>query len=121
MKEVQKRLNEKRERCIVEACKEAGLGDKITWFSDEVKPKTPAQKIMQEIVNRTEFPAKISFMYCDELDMCFFFGPDGTPRCTYSGTAKAGSDDIKRNLAAAFKTAEVVLDKMQTLYAKSGR
>ena len=74
--------------------------------------------MMREIINKETFPAKISFMFCDELDMCFFYGSDGTARCTYSGTAKAGSDDIKHNLVMAFKTAEQVLEKMQSLYTQ---
>lgn len=118
-KESQKARNEKQERCITEACKECGLGGSVIWFSDDIKPHTPAQKIIREIVNKNTFPSKISFMFCDELDMCFFFGPDGAPRCTYSGTAKAGSDDIRHNIVAAFEKAEKVLDMMQALYTQS--
>ena len=121
MKESQKARNEKQERCITEACKECGLAGSVIWFSGEMKPQTHAQKIMREIVSKDTFPAKISFMFCDELDMCFFFGPDGTPRCSYSGTAKVGSEDIKHNIVEAFQKAEQVLEKMRTLYAKSER
>ena len=34
---------------------------------------------------------------------------------SYSGATKAGSDDIRHNLVMAFKTAEIILDKMQEL------
>lgn len=118
MREIRKTSQEKQEKCIEIACKECGLGSQAVWFSKDLRPTTPAQKMMQEIINKETFPAKISFMFCDELDMCFFYGPDGTARCTYSGTAKAGSDDIKHNLVMAFKTAEQVLEKMQSLYTQ---
>ena len=100
------------------ACREAGIGESVVLFSKSIKPTTPAAAIASEVIGRKEFPAKCSFMYCDELDMCFFYGPDGTARMSYSGETKAGSDDIKHNLVMAFKTAEKVLDKMQELSFK---
>ena len=100
------------------ACREAGLSEHITLFSKDIKPTAPAAAMAAEIIGRKDFPAKCSFMYCDELDMCFYYGSDGTARMAYSGETKAGSDDIKHNLVMAFKTAEKVLDKMQELSFK---
>ena len=118
MKEKEKIKLTKQAEHIQKACLDCGLGGRVTWFDDSIKPTAPAYKIMREIKNRHDFPAKLSFMHCDELDMCFFYGPDGTARCSYSGTAKAGSDDIRHNIIMAFKTAEQVLDKMQELAIK---
>lgn len=114
-KQMNEKQNERQAEYIRLACKENGLAGSITWFPKEIKPTTPAQKIMVEIVNRPTFPAKCSFMYCDELDMCFFYGPDGSARCSYSGEAKVGSKDIRQNIVKAFKTAEKVLNRMQAL------
>lgn len=97
------------------ACKEAGIGGHAVLFAGGIKPTTEAQKIAAEIVGKKEFLAKISFMYCDELDMCFFYDQTGAARMSYSGVTKAGSDDIRHNLVMAFKTAEIILDKMQEL------
>lgn len=118
MKEKEKIKLTKQAEHIKKACLDCGLGGRVTWFDDSIESTAPAHKIMREIKNRHDFPAKLSFMHCDELDMCFFYGPDGTARCSYSGTAKAGSDDIRHNIIMAFKTAEQVLDKMQELAIK---
>ena len=108
-------LLKKQAEYIQAACQEAGIGGHAILFTGGIKPTTPAQKIAAEIVGKNEFLAKISFMYCDELDMCFFYDRTGAARMSYSGAAKAGSDDIRHNLVMAFKTAEIVLDKMQEL------
>ena len=118
MKEKEQLKATKQAEHIQKACLECGLAGTITWFSKDLKPTTPAGQIMREIKNRPDFPAKTSFMFCEELDMCFFYGSDGAARCSYSGTAKVGSEDIKHNIVAAFKTAEKVLEKMQELAFK---
>lgn len=111
----EKALLKKQAEYIKTACQEAGIGGHTILFSGSIKPTTPAQKIVAEIVGKDEFLAKISFMYCDELDMCFFYDQTGAARMSYSGATKAGSDDIRHNLVMAFKTAEIILDKMQEL------
>ena len=106
-----------RAKCIIEACEENGIGTTVTWISKGNKPHTPAGKIMKEILSgKEEFPTKFSFMYCDELDMHFFFDNDGRARISYSGTTSAGTKDITGGLAKAFETAGKVLNRMQELY-----
>ena len=118
MKEKEQLKITKQAEHIQKACLECGLSGNITWISDHLKPTTPAGKIMMEIKNRSDFPSKISFMFCDELDMCFFYEADGTARCSFSGATRAGSEDIKHNIVSAFKIAEKVLEKMEELAVK---
>ena len=92
---------------IETACREAGLGGHVMNFGkNHFKASTEAQKIMMEqFASGKVVPAKTSFMYCDELDMCFFYSASGKACCSYSGITKAGSD-------------KAVLDRMQELYIK---
>lgn len=105
---------------IETACREAGLGGHVMNFGkNHFKASTEAQKIMMEqFASGKVVPAKTSFMYCDELDMCFFYSASGKACCSYSGITKAGSDDIEHNIVQAFKSAKAVLDRMQELYIK---
>lgn len=97
------------------ACLENDLGGSITWFSAKRKPHTEAEKIASKHKSKPNFPSKVSFMYCDELDMCFFYDTSGNACVTYSGIARAGSGDIREGLVKAFQIAEKVLDRMQEL------
>lgn len=113
MKENEAAKLEKQAACIQRACEECGISGKILWYSNDRKPGTPAAKIAWDISRKKSFPTKTSFMFCDELDMCFFYSSDGTARVSYSGTAKAGSEDIKYNLISAFQKADEILDLME--------
>ena len=105
---------------IETACREAGLGGHVMNFGkNHFKASTEAQKIMMEqFASGKVVPAKTSFMYCDELDMCFFYSANGKACSSYSGITKAGSDDIEHKIIQAFKSAKAVLDRMQELYIK---
>lgn len=105
----------KQAEIIAKACREYELDGSITWFTKNLKPRTHAEKIAAECFDKKEFPAKTSFLFCDELDMCFFFSANGTARVAFSGTSPAGSADITKNFIMAFRTAEKVLERMQEL------
>ena len=111
---------EKQTEHIETACREAGIGAHVMNFGKgHFEAHTEAQKIMMEqFASGKVVPAKISFMYCDELDMCFFYAANGKACCSYSGIAKAGSDDVEHNIPMAFKTAKTILDRMQELSDK---
>lgn len=113
---VQHTLDEKSADCIRRACEACGVDGHVVWFSDQIKPNSPDQRIAAATLNRKNFPAKVSFMYCDGLDMCFFYGPNGKAYCSYSGLTTAGSDDIKGNIIKAFETAKKILDYMTKYY-----
>ena len=117
MKDEQREPLEKQADYIRVACEQCGLSSHITWLSD-ISPKTiSAENIARAIAMKKEFPAKVSFMFCDGLDMCFFFDSVGKARVTFSGQAEQGSDDLTK-IADAFKVAKKLLKKMQSLYDK---
>ena len=63
-----------------------------------------------------QFPVKNSYMFCDTLDMCFFFGPGDTPKVAYAGHAGADERDITEGkLVEAFRKADTVLRAMKRL------
>lgn len=106
-------------RAITKACIEAGLESHITWHNCAPDLHTWAERISGRFrEGRQPRPVKNSYMYCDALDMCFFYGgPSGNiPYMTYAGYVTASSPDITEGkLAEAFKKADAVLQAMKRL------
>lgn len=112
-------------RAIAKACNEAGVDSHIKWHNCAADLHTWAERISGRFRDgRQPRPVKNSYMYCDTLDMCFFYGgPSGDiPYMTYAGYVTAGSPDITEGkLAKAFQTAEAVLKTMKRLAEEAGR
>lgn len=113
-------MTPKRQAQLIEkACIEAGVDSHITWHEHKSDAHTWAERISVRFMDgRQPRPAKNSYMYCDTLDMCFFYGgPTGdTPYITYAGYATAGSPDITEGkLTAALERANTVLQAMKRL------
>ena len=69
-----------------------------------------------------QFPMKNSYMFCDTLDMCFFYGPGDTPKVAYAGHAGADERDITEGkLVEAFRKADAVLRAMKRLAGEEAR
>lgn len=104
---------EKQAEIIAWACRINGLDGHIKWIKRNLDCNTWAEKIADRF-RKKEFPVKNSFMFCETLDMCFFFEPKSGLACmTYAGYAYAGSNDIKENLKIAFSKADHILTMMQ--------
>jgi len=107
---------EKQAELIAAACKEAGLDGHIKWIEKKAHAHTWAEKIAERFRDNREMPTKSSYMYCDTLDMCFFYNEAGTPYMTYAGYVTAGCKDIAGNqLLEAFRRANHVLNIMKEL------
>ena len=106
-------------RAITKACIEAGLESHITWHKSAADLRTWAERISNRFRDgRQPRPVKNSYMYCDTLDVCFFYGGPShdTPYMTYAGYVTAGSPDITEGkLSEAFKKAGAVLRAMKRL------
>lgn len=101
---------------ISRACKEAELGCHIKLIHDKKHAQTWAERIATRFMGQKELPVKNSYMYCDTLDMCFFYTPEGVPQVTYAGYATADSPDITEGkLLKAFRKADEVLRAMKRL------
>lgn len=104
---------------IHQACREAGLGGHVKWIERKAQAGTWAEKIAVRFKERDPLPVKNSYMYCDALDMCFFYGPGDTPSMTYAGYVSVDDTDIKDGkLLEAFKKARQVLGTMKELAAE---
>ncbi len=101
---------------IHQACKDAGLDGHVKWIERKAQAQTWAEKIAVRFKGKDPLPVKNSYMYCDTLDMCFYYEPDGTPGMTYAGYVTADSADIKDGkLMEAFRKARHVLGIMKEL------
>ena len=104
---------------ITKACSEAGIDGHIEWHNHKSDAHTWAEKISLSFKNsRRSRPVKNSYMFCDTLDMCFFYGgpQNDIPYMTYAGYVTAGSSDIKNDhLIDAFKKADVILQIMERI------
>lgn len=101
---------------IAMACKEAGLDTHVRWIEKKSQAQTWAERIAIRFKGRGHLPVKNSYMYCDTLDVCFFYSDGRTPTIAYAGYATAGSPDITEGrLVEAFKKADTVLRAMKRL------
>lgn len=101
---------------ITEACKEAGLYNYIRWIDYKNQAGTWAEKIAIQFKGSHSLPVKNSYMYCETLDMCFFYSQQGIPMMTYAGYVTADSEDFMDNkIQNAFSKAEEVLNIMKRL------
>lgn len=114
---------EQKEKIIQEACKAAGLASHIKWIREKRDANTMAEEIAvrhlkREKGPRYKSPVKSGYMYCDTLDMTFYFDAADTPSVAFAGYATVNSKDIQSGaLKAAFEKAEQVLALMRELTA----
>ena len=96
-------------------------GAYIKWIEKKAHAQTWAERIAERFRGGRQLPVKNSYMYCDTLDMSFFFGETGTPYMTYAGYVTADSKDItEEKLVEAFRKAGLVLETMKELVEKAG-
>lgn len=101
---------------IAAACKEAGLDGHIKWIEKKAHAQTWAERLAERFRGSRKLPVKNSYMYCDTLDMCFFYSEAGTPYMTYAGYVTVDSKDIiEGKLLEAFRKARQVLSTMKEL------
>lgn len=113
MSDEKKALPEDKQAAIIEkACKLANLGSHIKWITLKKDAGTLAEQIAARFKSGERMPVKNSYMYCDTLDMCFFFLRGCTPAVAYAGYTVALSKDATGGLAHAFSKAEEVLRYM---------
>ena len=105
---------------LYQAAKNLSYDGHITWLDSKKRlPKwTEARAVQMSAFHGTkeQTPVKNSYMFCDALDMCFFFDKNNHASFSYSGVATVNRDDIvKHNLVDAFRRAEIFLAEMQKL------
>lgn len=77
---------EQQATAIEAACKAANLDAHITRITAKSRAATWAEKLAVRFkLDREDLVVKNSYMYCDALDMCFFFLNGRTPAFAYAG------------------------------------
>lgn len=104
---------EQQAAAIEAACKAANLDAHITRITAKSRAATWAEKIAARFkLDREDLVVKNSYMYCDALDMCFFFLNGRTPAFAYAGYTVVRSADANGGLVKAFAKADEVLRYM---------
>lgn len=107
---------QKQAELIAAACKEVGLDGHIKWIEVKKQAQTWAERMAIRFKGGRPLPVKNSYMYCDTLDMCFFYDEGGRPGMTYVGYTMADSPDITEGkLLEAFRRARQLLSTMREL------
>ena len=108
---------EKQAELIQKACRENNLDQHIKWICSNRDATTAAERF----ANRHRFqgerlPVKNSCMYCENMDICFFFDRCGNACFSYAGHTITGAPNlVKHHLQRAFSIAEKVVSRMQEL------
>ena len=108
---------ERQAELISVACKQAGVDSHIRWIERRKEAQTWAEKIAVQFMRAgQQFPVKNSYMFCDMLDIRFFYGPGGTTQVAYAGyTTAASADFAEGKLVEAFRKVDIVLRPMRNL------
>lgn len=110
---------DKQAELIHKACRECGLDGHVKWIETRKDTQTWAEKIAERFRQNRNIPVKNSYMYCDQLDMCFFYTAWDLPVVTYAGFAGVNDKDITEGqLEQAFRKAREVLEAMRRLAAE---
>ena len=114
---------ETQRQLLYAACYESGLDGHITTLYRKGDARTPAEKIAVLNTGRRDFPlpVKCSYMYCDGLDMTFWYDRFGGAHMAFSGITELYSADIREgNLKKAFEIAEKMLRNMENAVESYG-
>lgn len=112
-----------RQTLLENAMRKCQMGIHIKNMEFKKDADTWAERIATGFHVKSAFPVKNTYMYCDTLDMCFFYDINMVPTVTYAGyTQYMAKDTI--GLPKAFEKANEVLNAMQevkTDYDKEAR
>lgn len=59
-------------------------------------PVTMAERAMTRFGGKASTPRKNSYLYCDSVDACFFYGPTGAPTVTFTARWTYGAKDLDK-------------------------
>lgn len=59
-------------------------------------PATMAERAMTRFGGKASTPRKNSYLYCDSVDACFFYGPTDAPTVTFTVRWTYGAKDLDR-------------------------
>lgn len=107
---------DKQAELIHRACRECGLDGHVKWIKGKKDAQTWAERLSVRFADDRNMPIKNSYMYCDQLDMCFFYTQWDLACVAYAGYAGVNDTDITDGgLERAFRKAREVLEAMKRL------
>ena len=101
------------------SAKKCGLDAHISWLDKKANMSTWADRIIG-VFYRKGMPIKRSYMYCNSLDMTFFFSKNGKAVYTYSGYADK-RDATEEKIVNAFRKANEMRIVMEQTLEEVGR
>lgn len=104
-------LHSQQAKALVIASKKCGLDSHVSFIEKKSELYTWADKIAGRFF-RKRMPVKKSYLYCDSLDIDFFFLEDGTAIYTYAGYADC-RDATEEKIVNAFRIANLMRQEMQ--------
>lgn len=109
--------NEKKTEMLQKASWICGLDSHVKIIEKKFDEFTWAERISSHFrTPRTAMPVKNSYMFCDTLDMTFFYDKNNKPCVTYAGYAYCGCEDLRLGrLKKAIDKADEMLYTMKRL------
>lgn len=105
---------------IGKAAREVGLDGHCKVLESKKDAVTWAEQIAKRFRLKQQVVVKTSYMYCDTLDMCFFYTEFDRAAFAYSGYSTVVSADvIDDKLPKAFELAKKLLMAMDRLVKES--
>lgn len=96
---------------LSEAAKKCGLDSHIYYLKRKADMQTWADRVIG-CCYRKGMPVKRSYMFCDALDMTFFFLPSGKAVYSYAGQDNQ-SDATEEKIVNAFRKANEMRIEME--------
>lgn len=78
-------------------------------------PATMAEHAMTRFGGKASTPRKNSYLYCDSVDACFFYGPTGAPTVTFTARWTYGAKDIDK----LGETAELIKTMLYNMHIQA--
>ena len=78
-------------------------------------PATMAERAMTWFGGKKNTPRKNSYLYCDSVDACFFYGPTGAPTVTFTARWTYGARDLDK----LSETAELIKTMLYNMSVES--
>ena len=102
---------------LQQACKECGLDGHIKLLGLKRDATTWPEKVADGCRKmHSKMPVKSSFVFCDRLDMTFYFNHKNKACVSFSGYAQHGTRDLAEGkLQEAFVIAGKMVETMQKL------
>lgn len=106
------RLTIEQERdALYNAARAVGLDSHVIYMERKGDANTYAEKLMLNSY-RKGMPYKTSYLYCDTVDVCFFFDHDGRACVSMSACWRNGAKDLGKPIREGLTYIQRMLDAM---------